>query len=333
MSEPTAAHSPEATGGSPPMEAGEQIEGRYELTEPSGGGVTATLWRARDTVLARPVEVKIWRDSSPESVASQEEELASLRQEDPGLAKLLDAGTHRGRPFIVSDPGQPEAPAAHPPVPAAQPTVEVPPPPKPEAERFETTPPSGVPATPRRTGDRVVGVTVAVVLVAVVLVAAGLLARPGADGDQAGDDAALGPIAFVASTFDPEGDGEENPRELPALADNNPATSWSTDRYSNRAFGNLKPGLGLVIQPQGGREITSVEVRTESGGWSAQLHRADSPAADLAGWGDPIATLTSAGTSGILELAGPTVGPVLVWFTDLGDASRLSVTEIVLSAE
>jgi hypothetical protein len=331
MSDSTASHEPTPIGDGP--QGGERVEGRYELTEPSGGGVTATVWRARDTVLARPVEVKLWRDSSPESVASQEEELARLRQDDPGLAKLLDAGTHRGRPFIVSDPGHRDVPATPPPLrPAAQSTVEVAPPTDPERAPLETTPPSGIPAAPRRTGDRVVGITVAVVLLAVVLIAAGLLARPGDDRGEDGE-AQAGPITFIASTFDPAGDGEENPRELPALADNNPATSWSTDRYSNRKFGNLKPGLGLVIQPQGGREITSVEVRTESGGWSAQLHRADSPAADLAGWGDPIATLTSAGTSGILELAGPTVGPVLVWFTDLGDASRLSVTEIVLSAE
>lgn len=321
MTEPTAPHDPADSdpGGSAPAR-GELVEDRYRLLSPVGGGLTATVWRAQDEVLGREVEVKLWRDSSVAARSSQSEELAELRSADPSLVGLLDAGLHRGRPFVVRD-RQTDPPAA-----AAED-------PHREPETRDATPPAGYPRPPAPWGERVVGLTVAAILLAVVVVAWAILFRPSDDGDGAGGPTEPPPsqrVAYSPSTFDPEGDGDENPREIGAVADDNAATEWSTDRYSNRAFGNLKSGVGVVLRLDPARAVGRVEVHTTSTGWSAQVHAAPAPGATLADWGAPVATRSGAGVSEAFDLPGSSVGAVLVWFTDLGEANRLSVTEIVL---
>jgi len=175
-------------------------------------------------------------------------------------------------------------------------------------------------------------VIVATVVVAVLLVAAGLLARP--PGPDTGDGAQpdFVEVAYSPATFDPEGDGDENPRELAALLDGTPSTAWSTDRYATRKFGNLKSGLGLILQLAEPTAVREVALFTTSSGWAAQVHVANTPAAALAGWGPPVATVGSGSVSEVLKIDAPTVGFVLVWFTDLGEAPRLSVSEVVIRA-
>ena len=302
--------------------AGELIDGRYRLEEALSGGVTATTWRAHDPILGRDVAIKIWSDGSEDARRSHQDELGAARLLDPNLTELLDAGSHDGRPFLVR-----EIALDHPVLPASPPSAAVPAP--------DTDPnlpvPAAVPpaATGRRRRDRVVTTSVVIVIAALGLVAVGLVARPDSPAENRPNREALPIVPAAVASFDPEGDGEENSEELGNLLDGDPATAWSSDRYKSRLFGNLKPGLGLVLEFSEPTSVEEMEVLSEEGGWTAAVYGADEPAVDLAGWGSPIDQAADAGVSESFDLAGRTVGAVLIWFTDIGSRStRVSISDV-----
>jgi len=308
--------------------AGDLIDGRYRLEEPLSGGVTATTWRAHDPVLGRDIAVKIWADSSEDARRSQEDELGAARLLDPNLNSLLDAGTHEGRPFLVRELALEHPVDSSPPLSAS---VALP---SPQTDpSAPITPPSGLPEVRAKRRDRVVMASVGAAVIAALLVVGGLLVRPDAS-ETAAEPVAGEEIAPVEiMSFDPEGDGRENPEELPALLDGNPATTWSSDRYNSRKFGNLKPGFGLVLTLDPARSVSSLELESETAGWSAQIHTADQAADDFAGWGQPIGTVAGARPSEELDLGGRTVGAVLIWFTDLGpESNRLTLRDLRVNA-
>lgn len=79
----------------PVAATGQVLEGRYRLAEVIGVGGMATVYRARDRVLARDVAVKLF---PPTGVVGDQErqraEIAVLAQlNHPGLVSLFDAGT------------------------------------------------------------------------------------------------------------------------------------------------------------------------------------------------------------------------------------------------
>lgn len=303
---------------------GDLVDGRYRLEEAIGGGVTATTWRAHDPVLGRDVAVKLWRDGSADAHRSQQEELGAARLLDPNLSELLDAGSHDGRPFLVR-----EIATEHSAVAALPRSTAVA---SPATAETAATPAHGVPAIrTRRGGDRVVITAVGAIVAAVVLVGVGLMARP-----DASDPPDNGPATSVlmpshVASFDPQGDGQENPGEVGALVDGDPRTSWSSDRYNSRKFGNLKPGLGLAMTLTPPRKLSYMEVASGTAGWDAQVHVADAAGDDLADWGPPVDRVTGSRASERFDLGGRTVGAVLIWFTDLGpESNRLTITEIAI---
>ena len=88
------------------------VAGRYRLDRPLRSGACATLWRAVDEVLARPVAVKIL--DAPEAVpgCSSVEEAVALytgsalsagRLAHPTIASTYDAGTDDDLPYIVTE--------------------------------------------------------------------------------------------------------------------------------------------------------------------------------------------------------------------------------------
>lgn len=321
----------EASGEKAPHRPGDLIDGRYDLHEVLGGGVIATRWRAHDRVLGRDVAMKLWKDDSAEAINSQQDELAAARSVNPNLNEVLDAGSHRGRPYLVSELHDRPAEAA--PAPAAPPTPPSPPAPSEPSRAEPATPPMGQPALGRPRANRAIGAVVAALVLAAALVAVGVLRPAGQDPGPDGSSETVAVAPASAASFDPQGDGAENPDEVPAVLDGDPSTAWTTDRYNSRLFGNLKPGVGLVFTLPSERELQSLEIDSAEGGWTAQVHGAASPESTLAGWGEPVAQVSGAAASESFDLQGRTVGAVLIWFTDLGgNANRLTVSEIRLLA-
>lgn len=74
------------------------ISGRYVLEEEITKGGMATVWRARDDVLARPVAVKVLHPHLSEDDAFlsrfRREALAAARLSHPNIVSIFDTGTH-----------------------------------------------------------------------------------------------------------------------------------------------------------------------------------------------------------------------------------------------
>lgn len=83
---------------------GDLIGGRYQLEEPLGHGGSASVFKARDTLLGgKPVAMKILRHGVFDDAALRNEIAALARIDHPGIASVTDAGTLlSGRLYLVT---------------------------------------------------------------------------------------------------------------------------------------------------------------------------------------------------------------------------------------
>ncbi|MDK3255153.1 hypothetical protein [Blastococcus capsensis] len=143
-----------------------------------------------------------------------------------------------------------------------------------------------------------------------------------AAGEAAPESVAPGAVAAIeaAEVFDPFGDGEpENDGDVPLSYDGDPATGWSTLTYrGSPAFGNLKPGVGVLYDLGSVQQLAGVSLDSPSTGAPVEVRTSDSTGAapeDFA--------LAADGTldeSTDLPFEEPvTARYVLVWLTGLVD--------------
>ena len=82
---------------------GPLLAGRYQLLESVGFGATAEVFRARHAATGAEVAVKLFRSARALEPARLRREIAVLRMlRLPGIVELVDEGSHRGRPFLVT---------------------------------------------------------------------------------------------------------------------------------------------------------------------------------------------------------------------------------------
>ncbi|MCZ2858821.1 hypothetical protein [Blastococcus sp. VKM Ac-2987] len=160
---------------------------------------------------------------------------------------------------------------------------------------------------------------------------------PAAD-DAGEEEPAPEPGAAVAvsgaQVFDPFGDGEpENDDEVPLSFDGDPATAWSTLNYrGSPAFGNLKPGVGVVYDLGEAQPLSGVTVQTPVPGATVEVRTGESPDAALDDF--PVAAAGTLEESTDLAFDEPvTARYVLVWLTGLvespdGFSAQLAEVEI-----
>ncbi len=121
----------------------------------------------------------------------------------------------------------------------------------------------------------------------------------------------------AVTTFDPDGDQEENDERAALATDGETATVWTTEPYFNPTTAP-KPGVGLILELDGPSRVTSVDLTSPDSGWDAQIYVGASSAPTLAGWGEARATETGLGTSAEMRLPARPPGQfVLVWLTRL----------------
>ena len=205
----------------------------------------------------------------------------------------------------------------------------------------DPTPPAGVVGSFGQTERSwIVPATLIVAVAAVLVVLAVVLAQAdvgplggGRGGGSATDDGEDTPVTgFGVRSFDPQGqDKLEKEERAPLAADANPATTWSTDRYNNRQFGGLKPGVGLILELQDVEELRHVRVSSTSSGWSADVYVADRAGAALRDWGEPDASLSDIGDAADFQLDGDRGRAVLIWITRLGTDNRVEIAEVSLT--
>jgi len=90
------------------------------------------------------------------------------------------------------------------------------------------------------------------------------------------------PIVGVTSFDPPPGDGSEYPQDVGLAHDGKQSTAWPTQVYATRTFGQLKHGVGLVVDLGTVRKISEVDLTFPSAGTDVQL-RAMAPTATAPG--------------------------------------------------
>jgi hypothetical protein len=141
------------------------------------------------------------------------------------------------------------------------------------------------------------------------------------------------------------GDRSDSP-EARNVVDGDPDTAWETHRFNTAKFGNLKPGMGVLINLGSPRNLSDVRVETSSPGAGMEIRTGTSdPGNDSQGddkivdaykkLGEPDADNKSDGTNRIFSVfdANTKYQYVLVWITELpraddGDRYQVSVNEI-----
>ncbi len=203
------------------------------------------------------------------------------------------------------------------------------------------TPPRGIPPSFAQTERRWMVPTVAIVAVALTLGVVGVLFARSDTGQSLLDN--LKPSEQPAASqqaiptptplsFDPPpGSGSEHDADLGNLVDNDPSTTWSTEQYSTRNFGGLKPGVGVVLKLDAAHKLKQLTVTSPSTGWSAEVLVADSVKDTRDAWGDPESSKKGigAGTT-TFDLGNKTGAAVLLWITDLGDGTSVTISDMHL---
>nr|WP_283251097.1 protein kinase [Rhabdothermincola salaria] len=206
---------------------------------------------------------------------------------------------------------------------------------------WDTVPATG-PAPPAAGSRRPTAMVVSGVLVTLALVLVALLvARTDFGEDLLSRAPGAGPTApsLVAvsgvTSFDPQGIGTPGEHEATVgnVIDAEPSTTWNTETYPNRAFGNLKTGVGIALTLPEARSLERIRVNSPSQDWAVEVYVSDAVAPTLAGWGEPIARADGVDGDVELDLGGATGAAVLVWITDLGtnDPLRVTVSDILLA--
>jgi hypothetical protein len=141
------------------------------------------------------------------------------------------------------------------------------------------------------------------------------------------------PITIVSgAVFDPFGDGaSENDKNVPLSFDGNPSTDWSTLTYrGSPAFGNLKPGVGVLYDLGSPQPLASVTVASPTPGATVEIRAGDNPQGSLDGFA--VAAHGTLQRSTELAFDKPvTARYLLVWLTglvDQGDGFSAGIAEV-----
>ncbi|WP_205324620.1 protein kinase family protein [Glycomyces sp. YM15] len=164
----------------------------------------------------------------------------------------------------------------------------------------------------------------------------------GAEGETT-DTAAPTEVALTADSIrvvDPP-TGDRNQSEgVENVIDDNASTGWTTNTYRGDAnFGNLKPGMGILIDLGEAKEVASVRVQMTSAGATVGLlggaeDPGDSSEGDQAivdGFSVLADQVPDADTNIELKAGGETVRYIVVWVTELpavSDGYKLTISDI-----
>ena len=165
--------------------------------------------------------------------------------------------------------------------------------------------------------------TAGLALLAVHLIGNGTLGNGGAEKGSGK------PVSISSATdYDPEGDGEEVGSKIGLAVDGDPTgTAWETEHYDSETFAGTKtgpdPGVGIYVTTKSAATAAKMMVRTPTPGWDAEVFAATSgPPSDIAGWGQPVGSVTDA--SGIAEIDLNVRTPsryFLLWFNKASPAA------------
>lgn len=250
-------------------------------------------------------------------------------------AEIAEALAGVARPMPISMPYS-SAPAVHPSVPSSSGSSEVT---ASRSEGLDTTrrqafPPSPPPRPAAASGGgRVLSRALMTVVVLAVIVAVGIgawtigrnLGNPGSPQAQptATAKASQAPVKLQATKpdkatgFDPLGtDKEENPERAGLSIDGKPGTYWKTDTYNTADLGNLKDGVGLLVDLGKSVQISDVVATlADAPGASVELKVGDK--AELSALKTVAKKKDASGKTTFKPEQNASGRYVLIWFTRL----------------
>jgi len=159
------------------------------------------------------------------------------------------------------------------------------------------------------------------------VVAAVLLSRStsgqGSHGGASGGGSAPVTLRGVGN-YDPTGSPDTHASTASAATDGNPSTDWYTQIYATPAFGNLKPGLGLVLDAGRAAKLKTLTVSTPTPGFVAQIRSGNSPSGPFTG----DSSTQTVGSSTTFSLHGQTAQYYVVWITRLPSGGKAEISEV-----
>lgn len=117
-------------------------------------------------------------------------------------------------------------------------------------------------------------------------------------------------VAATVRSFDPKGSGFTEKA----------TDSWKTQSYRTADFGNLKEGLGLVLDLGSAQALTAVTFTATPGPITVELRAADSAAGALDGYTAVGGAVTATGATTIPASAGGSHRYWLIWVTALASS-------------
>jgi serine/threonine-protein kinase len=176
---------------------------------------------------------------------------------------------------------------------------------------------------------------VAALLLGLAAAAAAALVLVLRDGDSGGSPGGGGgggggnTIALRgAASYDPYGnDHVEHPERVASATDGNAATYWETDHYSNAAFGNLKPGVGLVLDAGSAVTVAHVTVTSDTPGFTARIETGDAAGGPF----QAVSGVQAVRTRTTFDLSGAHARYVMIWITHLPASGIAHVNEVSAS--
>ncbi len=137
-----------------------------------------------------------------------------------------------------------------------------------------------------------------------------------------------GPITLKAvSAYDPPpGDGREHDAEVPNATDGKPDTFWETESYRSVTFGNLKDGVGIVLDAGRAVRPDAIVVESDTPGFQAKIEASQS---SQSGFAD-VSSVQTVGSSTTFNLSMSAPEQYfLVWITRLAPGyPRTHVNEV-----
>src|SRR5439155_19208986 len=129
----------------------------------------------------------------------------------------------------------------------------------------------------------------------------------------------------ATAAYDPQGDGSEHDERLGQATDGNLSTYWETEHYSSADFGNLKPGVGLVLDAGAPVRLSTIQLATDTPGFTAEIQAGDSRTGSFSSVSDSKTVENSTRFS--LD-ASSSKRYYLVWITALPPGGEAHVNEV-----
>ncbi len=126
------------------------------------------------------------------------------------------------------------------------------------------------------------------------------------------------PAILSASTIDRQGDGSERDELVGLAYDGDVNTAWRTETYRRPGFGDLKTGVGLLIDLGRTSEVNSVSIASITRGWRASIYVGNDFSGDAATWGDPAGQVLNGDGNAQVSLDGAVGTQLLLWITEPG---------------